>query len=67
MWDAHERALNRLARTFTTQVGALERYRSKGAQKGRSTSSLSPTNEGGKAIVGSVSRGEKWGIDENGD
>jgi hypothetical protein len=66
MWDAHERALNRLARTFTTQVEALKRYRSKGEQ--RVYVERVTVNEGGQAIVGPVSHeGRDGGGDENGD
>jgi hypothetical protein len=59
MWDAHERALNRLARTFTTQVEALKRYRSKGEQ--RVYVERVTVNEGGQAIVGPVSHGGRDG------
>jgi hypothetical protein len=53
--DQHERALNRLARTFTAQVEALKRYRSKGEQ--RVYVERVNVNEGGQAIVGNVSHG----------
>ncbi len=52
----HEKAMNRLARTFATQLEALKRYRSKGEQ--RVYVERVNVNEGGQAIVGSVERGE---------
>lgn len=54
--DSLERALNKLARTFTTQVETLKRYRSKGEQ--RVYVERVTVNEGGQAIVGNVSKGE---------
>lgn len=56
--DAAERGLTKLARTFTSQVEALKRYRSNGEQTVRVE--RVEVNEGGKAIVGDVSyrRGE---------
>ena len=53
--DAGERALNKLARTFTTQMDALKRYRTGGQQK--VTVEHVTVNAGGQAIVGAVSRG----------
>ena len=53
--DAAERALNKLARTFTTQMDALKRYRTGGQQK--VTVEHVTVNSGGQAIVGAVSRG----------
>ncbi len=53
--DSAERALNKLARTFTTQVEALKRYRTGGEQK--VTVEHVTVNEGGQAIVGSVAHG----------
>ncbi|HEV2901374.1 MAG TPA: hypothetical protein VGX71_26740 [Pseudaminobacter sp.] len=55
IWDMHERALNRLARTFAAQVEALKRYRSKGEQ--RVIVERVTVNEGGKAVVGNVAHG----------
>ncbi len=52
--DSNERALNKLARTFTTQMDALKRYRTGGEQK--VTVHHVTVNEGGQAIVGSVER-----------
>lgn len=55
--DAAERALNKLARTFSTQTDTLKRYRSTGKQVVR----VERVNveSGGQAIVGDVShRGE---------
>ena len=53
--DAAERALNKLARTYTTQMEALKRYRTGGQQK--VTVEHVTVNQGGQAIVGSVKRG----------
>jgi hypothetical protein len=50
--DSAERAFNKLARTFTTQIEALKRYRTGGEQ--RVTVQHVNVNEGGQAIVGSV-------------
>ena len=55
--DAAERALNKLARTYATQMEALKRYRTGGQQK--VTVEHVTVNEGGQAIVGGVTpRGE---------
>jgi hypothetical protein len=53
--DSAERACNKLARTFAAQVEALKRYRSAGEQTVRVEHVT--VNEGGQAIVGSVSHG----------
>lgn len=53
--DSAERAFNKFARTFTTQVEALKRYRTGGQQ--RMVVEHVTVNEGGQAIVGSVSHG----------
>jgi len=53
--DAAERALNKLARTYTTQMDALKRYRTGGQQK--VTVEHVTVNAGGQAIVGAVSSG----------
>ena len=50
--DAAERAFNKLARTFTTQVEALKRYRSNGQQTVRVERVT--VEAGGQAIVGPV-------------
>jgi hypothetical protein len=50
--DSAERTLNKLARTFTLQMDALKRYRSKGEQK--VIVEHVTVNAGGKAIVGTV-------------
>ncbi len=55
--DAAERALNKLARTFTTQIEALKRYRTGGQQK--VTVEHVTVNQGGQAIVGAVSHGRR--------
>jgi hypothetical protein len=48
-----ERVFNKLARTFAVQVEALKRYRTGGEQK--VTVQHVTVNEGGQAIVGTVS------------
>ena len=53
--DAAERALNKLARTFATQIEALKRYRTGGQQK--VTVEHVTVNAGGQAIVGMVGAG----------
>ena len=53
--DAAERALNKLARTFATQMETLKRYRTGGQQK--VTVEHVTVNAGGQAIVGAVSHG----------
>jgi len=56
-----ERAFNKLTRTFTTQMEALNRYRGKGQQK--MTVEHIHVHEGGQAIVGNVKGG--GGNDKN--
>ena len=53
--DAAERALNKLGRTYSAQMSALKKYRSKGQQTVR----VERVNveSGGKAVVGNVSHG----------
>jgi hypothetical protein len=53
--DSAERAFNKLARTYATQVEAFKRYRTGGEQK--VTVEHVTVNEGGQAIVGNVSHG----------
>lgn len=53
--DAAERALNKLARTYASQMEALKRYRTGGQQK--VTVEHVTVNEGGQAIVGTVQTG----------
>ena len=53
--DSMEKTLNKLARTFTSQLEALRKYRSGGEQ--RVTVQHVNVNEGGQAIVGAVSGG----------
>jgi hypothetical protein len=53
--DSAERALNKLTRTFTMQMQALQKYRSGGKQK--VTVKHVHVNEGGQAIVGNVETG----------
>jgi hypothetical protein len=50
-----ERALNKLARTFTTQVETLKKYRTGGEQK--VTVQHVSVNDNAQAIVGNVSTG----------
>jgi hypothetical protein len=51
--DSAERTFNKLARTFAVQLESLKRYRTGGEQK--VTVQHVTVNEGGQAIVGSVS------------
>jgi hypothetical protein len=53
--DSAERAFNKLARTFASQLEALKRYRSTGKQTVRVEHVT--VNEGGQAIVGNVAHG----------
>jgi hypothetical protein len=53
--DSAERAFNKLARTFVSQVEALKRYRTGGEQTVRVEHVT--VNEGGQAIVGNVTHG----------
>lgn len=53
--DSAERAFNKLTRTFTSQMEALNRYRGKGQQK--MTVEHVHVHEGGQAIVGNVQGG----------
>jgi hypothetical protein len=52
--DSAERALNKLARTFATQMEALQRYRNGGEQ--RVMVNQVSVNEGGQAIVANVTQ-----------
>jgi len=52
--DSVERSFNKLARTFTTQMEALKRYRTGGEQK--VTVQHVSVSEGGQAIVGNVTQ-----------
>jgi hypothetical protein len=61
--DSAERAFNKLARTFTAQVEALKRYRSRGEQTVRVEHVT--VNEGGQAIVGHVADWGGAGCEEN--
>jgi hypothetical protein len=60
--DAAEKALNKLARTYATQVDSLKRYRSKGQQTVRVERVT--VQDGGQAIVGNVETGGR-GRDES--
>ena len=53
--DSAERALNKLARTFASQVEALKRYRTGGEQK--VTVQHVTVSDNAQAIVGNVSAG----------
>src|SRR5215208_3881450 len=55
--DSAERAFNKLTRTFAMQVEALKRYRTGGEH--RVVVHQVNVNDGGQAIVGSVSPDEK--------
>jgi hypothetical protein len=52
--DSAERGLNKLTRTYTTQMEALKRYRTGGEQK--VTLQNVSVAEGGQAIVGNVTQ-----------
>jgi hypothetical protein len=52
--DSTERAFNKLARTYATQMEALKRYRTGGEQK--VTVQHVSVSEGGQAIVGNVTQ-----------
>lgn len=58
-FEAHERAYNKLARTFAAQVETLRKYRSGGQQ----TVTVQHVNvsDGGQAIVGNVKTGGRGG------
>jgi hypothetical protein len=53
-FDSAERAFNKLARTFTTQMEALKRHKTGGDQK--VTVQQVSVSEGGQAIVGNVTQ-----------
>jgi hypothetical protein len=55
--DAIERSMNKFARTFTTQMEALKRYRSGGEHK--VTVQHVSVSEGGQAIVGTVNQNSR--------
>jgi len=60
--NSHDRTLNKLARTFTSQMEALRKHRTGGKQE--VTVHHVTVNEGGQAIVGNVqqARGEGGGV-----
>jgi hypothetical protein len=60
--DSAERAFNKLARTFASQVEALKRYRTRGEQTVRVEHVT--VNEGGQAIIGNVSHGGGGGSEK---
>jgi hypothetical protein len=60
--DSAERALNKLARTFTAQLEALKRHRTGGQQK--MTVEHVHVHEGGQAIVGHVEHKTEGGADK---
>jgi hypothetical protein len=55
--DSAERAFNKLARTYVAQMEALKRYRTGGEQK--VTVQHVTVGEGGQAIVGNVTQGQR--------
>ncbi|MEZ5792381.1 MAG: hypothetical protein R3D34_16890 [Nitratireductor sp.] len=55
--DSAERTLNRLQRTFVSQMEALRKYRNGGEQK--VTVQHVHVNEGGQAVVGNVTHGRQ--------
>jgi hypothetical protein len=57
--DSASNAFNKLARTFAVQLEALKRYRTGGEQ--RMTVQHVTVNDGGQAIVGTVSAGQRGG------
>jgi hypothetical protein len=57
--DSAERTLNKLMRTFVTQIEALKRYRTGGEQK--VTVQHVTVGEGGQAIVGNVTQERREG------
>ena len=57
--ELHEKALNRLARTFAAQMEALKRYRSKGEQ--RVYVERVNVSEGGQAVIGNVAQEGRGG------
>ena len=57
--DSASTAFNKLARTFAVQMEALKRYRTGGEQ--RMTVQHVTVNDGGQAIVGTVSAGQGGG------
>lgn len=59
--DSAERAFNKLARTFASQVEALKRYRTGGEQTVRVEHVT--VNEGGQAIVGTVTHGGRGSLE----
>ena len=59
--DSAERAFNKLARTFVSQVEALKRYRTGGEQTVRVEHVT--VNEGGQAIVGNVTHGGRGSLE----
>jgi hypothetical protein len=62
--DSSERGLNKLARTFASQLEALKRYRTGGEQK--VTVEHVHVHEGGQAIVGHVEHKGEGGAKING-
>jgi hypothetical protein len=58
--DCSDRAFNKLTRTFTSQMEALKRYRSRGEQKITNVS----IGEGGQAIVGDITQVRRDNVQE---
>ncbi|MFP6728862.1 MAG: hypothetical protein VCD50_01600 [Alphaproteobacteria bacterium] len=63
-YNSYERSLNKLTRTFATQLEALKRYRTGGQQK--VTVEHVHVHQGGQAIVGNVSHGGRGSTEING-
>ena len=58
-YEAYERAVTKLSRTYLAQMDALKKYRAKAQQTVRVERVT--VNEGGQAIVGSVHAGGRGG------
>ncbi|ODT80965.1 MAG: hypothetical protein ABS76_14350 [Pelagibacterium sp. SCN 64-44] len=56
-YEAHSNAFNKLTRTFTTQMEALKRYRSKAEQRVIVEHQHVHVYPGGQAVVGNVTQG----------
>jgi hypothetical protein len=61
--DAAERAINKFARTFVSQMEALKRYRTSGEQK--VTVQHVSVSEGGQAIVGNVTQNSRQPVPDS--
>ena len=61
--DVQEKVFNKLARTFTAQVEAMRKHRHGGQQK--MTVEHVTVENGGQAIVGNVTKGEAYKMENN--